>query len=104
MITDGEPTDMGPGDSKWDNVVKTIHDGEKRGEFLFFCVAVDSANASILTQIAPPNRPPVRLRQGCFKELFGWFSKSQSSISSSNPGDQIKLETPMAAGWGDIAV
>lgn len=104
MITDGEPTDMSPGDSKWNNAIRTIHDGEKNKKFLFFCVAVDSANTAVLKQIAPPNRPPVRLRQGCFRELFAWFSKSQASISSSNPGDQIKLESPMAAGWGDISV
>lgn len=104
MITDGEPTDMKPGDPKWQKAVSTVHDGEKNKKFLFFCVAVDSANAEVLKQIAPPNRPPVRLRQGCWTELFSWFSRSQSRGSSGNPGDQVKLETPMEAGWGEIAV
>jgi uncharacterized protein YegL len=104
MITDGEPTDMHPDDSKWNNVVARVHDGEKNKKFLFFCVAVDSANTEVLKQIAPPSRPPVRLKQGCFKELFSWFSKSQSSVSGSNPGEQVKLETPMEAGWGEIPV
>ena len=104
MITDGEPTDMNPGDSKWNHAVNSVHNGEKNKKFLFFCVAVDSANTEVLKQIAPPNRPPVRLKQGCFKELFAWFSKSQSSISSSNPGEQVKIETPMEAGWGEISV
>lgn len=101
MITDGEPTDMNPGDSKWNQVVSTVLDGEKYKKFLFFCVAVDSANTEVLKQIAPPNRPPARLKQGAFKELFAWVSKSQSSISSSNPGEQVKL--PTAAGWNEIS-
>jgi uncharacterized protein YegL len=104
MITDGEPTDMQPGDPKWSKVVKTVHDGEANKKFMFFGVAVEPANTEILGQITPPNRQPVRLKQGRFRELFQWLSKSQSKVSSSNPGEQIALESPVAAGWGEIAV
>ena len=41
MITDGEPTDMQPGDSKWNEVIKVVHNGEANKKFMFFGVAVE---------------------------------------------------------------
>ena len=70
MITDGEPTDMEPGDSKWNEVTRKVHDGENNKKFMFFAVAVEPANTELLRQIAPPNRPPIRLKEGKFKDLF----------------------------------
>lgn len=103
MITDGEPTDMYPGKgAKWDKVISLVHDGEAKRKFMFFAVAVDPANIDILKAISPPNRPPVRLKEGRFGAMFQWLSKSQSRVSASNPGDQIALENPVAAGWGEI--
>lgn len=106
LITDGEPTDIGPGDSKWDSIIKSIHNGETDKKFMFFGVAVEPANMEILKQITPPNRPPVRLKQNRFKELFQWLSKSLGSggVSGSNPGEQVKLENPVAAGWGEVSI
>jgi uncharacterized protein YegL len=104
MITDGEPTDMQPGDERWNNVVQAVHQGETSGKFMFFGVAVEPANIEILKLITPPNRPPVRLKQGRFKELFQWFSRSQKKVSSSRPGEQVTMETPVAAGWGEFTV
>jgi uncharacterized protein YegL len=103
LITDGEPTDMTPGDSKWNEVTKVVHNGESDEKFMFFGVAVDQANIEILGQITPPNRPPVRLKQKRFKELFEWLSKSQSKVSSSKVGDQVVLESPIAAGWAEVS-
>jgi len=104
MITDGEPTDMSPGDSKWDEVIRKVHDGENNNRFMFFAVAVEPANTEMLRQIAPPNRPPVRLKEGRFRELFQWLSKSQSKVSSSRVGEQVALDNPISAGWGAISV
>lgn len=104
MITDGEPTDMQPGDAKWNEVVKKVHDGEANKKFMFFVVAVEPANAKLLAQIAPPNRPPVTLKEGRFKVLFSWLSKSQSKVSASKVGEQVVLENPVAAGWGEVSV
>lgn len=104
MITDGEPTDMEPGDSMWSTVIRTVHDGEKNKKFMFFGVAAEPANTELLKQITPSNRPPVRLKQGRFKELFQWLSKSQSAVSASNPGEQVRIEDPVTAGWGAISV
>jgi uncharacterized protein YegL len=104
LITDGEPTDMQPGDSKWNEVVKRVHEGEAGKKFMFFAVAVEAANAELLKQIAPPNRPPVRLKGNKFREMFQWLSKSQSKVSASKVGEQVALENPVAAGWGEVPV
>ncbi|MCF6147715.1 MAG: VWA domain-containing protein [Candidatus Kuenenia sp.] len=103
MITDGEPTDMVPGDLKWNEVTRKVHDGENNKKFMFFAVAVETANTDLLRQIAPPNRPPIRLKEGKFKDLFTWLSKSQSKVSTSKMGEQVALENPVAAGWGEIS-
>ena len=104
MITDGEPNDMEPGDSKWNDVLNLVHKGESDKKFMFFVVAVEQANVELLNQIAPPNREPIRLKKLAYRELFSWLSKSMSAVSASNPGEQVALESPMAAGWGEIAV
>jgi uncharacterized protein YegL len=101
MITDGEPTDMQPGDPLWMRVVENVHGGETSKKFLFWAVGVEPANMSLLKQIAPPNRPPVMLKQGKFAELFEWLSKSQSKVSASRVGDQVSMEPPTA--WCTIA-
>ena len=100
LITDGDPTDMNPGDDLWSQVVARVHDGEMRKEQLFFAVAVEPANLAKLTQIAPPERPPVQLRGTHFKELFVWLSKSQAAVSASSVGDAVKLPAP--TGWTEV--
>ena len=103
LITDGAPTDMQVGDSTWNQVVERVHEGEASKKFMFFAVAVQDADTQILALIAPSNRPPVRLVGTKFTELFQWLSKSQSKVSSSKVGENVSLESPVAAGWGEIA-
>jgi uncharacterized protein YegL len=104
MITDGEPTDMQPGDARWTEVRQLVHEGESNKKFMFFAVAVGTANTELLSQIAPPNRGAVRLKGTKFKEMFQWLSKSQAKVSASKVGEQVTLETPMASGWGQLSV
>jgi uncharacterized protein YegL len=104
MITDGEPTDMPLGGANWNEVTKRVRDGESNKQFMFFAVAVEPANTETLAQIAPPNRPPVKLKGAKFREMFQWLSKSQAKVSASKVGDQVSLENPVAAGWGEISV
>lgn len=104
LITDGEPTDMKQGDPLWERVVTAIHDGEARKEFLFFAVGVEPADMELLAQIAPPERAPVRLRPGRFREMFAWLSKSQQRVSASKVGEQVALENPTGPqGWGEVS-
>lgn len=103
MVTDGGPTDMQPGDSLWENVIKEVHEGEQKRSFSFYAVGVESADMETLKQIAPPNRPPVKLKERKFKEMFEWLSNSQELISQSKVGEQVPLTDPSSGpkGWCD---
>jgi uncharacterized protein YegL len=104
LVTDGEPTDMKPGDELWSQVVETVHSGERSKDFLFFSVGVEPADMELLRRLSPPERPPVGLRRGQFKEMFAWLSRSQQRVSASRVGDQVALEDPSGPkGWAEIA-
>jgi uncharacterized protein YegL len=103
MVTDGEPTDMSPGEKLWDDAVRAVHQGESNREFLFFGVGVDPADMETLKQICPPERPPVRLMAGKFQEMFAWLSKSHQMVSASQVGQQVPLDNPAGpSGWAEI--
>jgi uncharacterized protein YegL len=90
LITDGEPTD------DYSSAAKAVRDGESRGAFSFYAVGVSDANMQKLTEIAPPNRPPVKLSGLRFRELFVWLSKSMRTVSRATIGQDVTLEAP---GW-----
>lgn len=103
LITDGRPSDMHPGDDFWHVVTTRVHEGERDKKFLFWALGVDKADMKVLKEIAPPNRPPLLLRETRFTDLFVWLSKSLSQISDSAIGEQITLENPAGPdGWGTI--
>jgi uncharacterized protein YegL len=91
LITDGEPTD------EWHAAATRIQALEERKGVTFFVVGVDKANMTILSQIAPKNRPPVKLQGLSFSELFVWLSNSLGNVSHSKIGDQVPL--PPISGW-----
>lgn len=103
MITDGEPTDMKPGDPKWNSVVSKIHEGESSKKFLFFSVGVEPANMQTLKELSPRNRQPLKLKKDGFREMFSWLSKSARRTSASKVGDNVPLDNPTGPeGWGEI--
>ncbi len=91
LITDGEPTD------EWHTAATRIQALEERKGVTFFVVGVDQAKMNTLTQIAPKDRPPVKLNGLEFGALFVWLSSSLSSVSRSKTGDQVALPDPK--GW-----
>lgn len=93
LITDGEPTD------EWVRAAERIHAAEAANALSFFAVGVGDADMATLTQIAPPQRPPVHLQGVAFKKLFIWFSQSQKSVSASKPGEQAPLPP---IGWATV--
>jgi uncharacterized protein YegL len=50
----------------------------------------------ILGELAPPNRPPVKLDGLRFRDLFVWLSKSMRTVSTSVIGENVALQPP---GW-----
>src|ERR1700730_12535641 len=81
---------------------RLVHEGEANKKFKFFAVGVEGANSDILKQISVGE--PIALKGLRFRDLFAWLSSSLSAVSQSNPGDEVKLENPIAPnGWGKIA-
>jgi uncharacterized protein YegL len=90
LITDGEPTD------EFATAAARVREGEGNGSFSFYAVGVADANMQKLAQIAPANRPPLKLDGLRFRDLFVWLSKSMRTVSRSAIGQTIALEPP---GW-----
>ena len=93
LLTDGEPTD------RWQEAAEAVRAADAARGLIFFAVGVESANMTRLAEIAPPNRPPLKLKGARFAELFLWLSQSQQQVSHSRVGDQLALPP---IGWADI--
>jgi uncharacterized protein YegL len=95
LITDGEPTD------NWRDAAARVNSGEESKAFSFFAVGIEDANMEILAQIT--TRDPLRLRGLEFGSLFTWLSNSMSSVSRSQPGEEVPLVNPAAPqGWAAV--
>ena len=95
LITDGGPTDS------WRNAARLVREGEEKKKFKFFAVGVGPANFDVLKQISVAE--PIALKGLRFRDLFAWLSSSLGSVSHSNPGDEVKLDNPVAPkGWGSV--
>lgn len=99
LITDGEPTDIKPGDDRWQKVTAALQEGVAGRRFAFFAIGVEGANMDRLRQLCPEGRPPLALRGLAFRELFAWLSRSQRQVSASRTGDTVQLPP---VDWGSV--
>ncbi len=93
LITDGSPTDY------WQGAAQRVREAEEQHRMLFFSVGVQGADMDKLRQIAPPERPPVKLNGLDFRSLFVWLSTSIKRVSSGKLGEMVALPP---VGWGQI--
>ena len=95
LITDGAPTD---GNDNWEKAKAALREAEDKKKIAFFAVGVENADMNKLAELSI--RQPLQLKGLDFKNMFVWLSASLSSVSHSNPGDDVTLQTPM--GWGTV--
>lgn len=93
LVTDGHPTD-----NEWQEAAQRVKEAEEDKSVAFFAVGVEGAEMSRLAEIS--TREPVRLKGLNFREMFVWLSGSLTSVSHSQVGEQVPLESP--AGWAAV--
>ena len=96
LITDGAPTD------EWQLAASRVRAGDSRERraFSFFAVAVEGADMQTLSALCSADRPPLRLRNLSFRELFSWLSSSLGGIARSQPGQLVTLAPH--SGWSVV--
>ncbi|MDO5675387.1 MAG: VWA domain-containing protein [bacterium] len=106
LVTDGAPTDA------WREAAAAVQaEGSKDKNskatdkgINVFVVGVEGADMQTLAQVAPPNRPPLKLKGLQFADMFVWISQSLGQVTNSNPGDKVGLQTPIGdSGWGELS-
>jgi uncharacterized protein YegL len=97
LITDGGPTDS------WQSAAQQVRQADAERIISFFAVGVKGADLGILSQIAPPNTPPIMLDGLKFPELFRWLSDSMKRVSSSKVGSGM-VSLPATSGWASTNV
>ena len=99
LITDGAPNS----DDPWQEAAKRVREGEDKKKHMFFAIGVEGADMDTLKQIAPPKRPPLKLKELKFEELFRWVSNSLGAVSNSGtPGAGGQVELSSVKGWGEV--
>ena len=91
LVTDGQAEHDSPEELA---VVRERLIAEEEGRHIaFFAVGIEDADLEALSQITPPNRPPLHI--GGAENIAGlikWLSASVTKIPRSSPGDRQRLD------------
>lgn len=98
LFTDGAP-DRG---QDIEGLSAEIRDGVDRKNYMFYPIGVEGADMEILTKIAHPSTPPMKLQGLKFVEFFKWLSNSMAIITSSKEGQIAQLPSPNS--WSQISI
>jgi uncharacterized protein YegL len=98
LFTDGSP-DRG---QDIDGLAAEIKDGVDRKNYMFYPIGVEGADMEILSKIAHPSSPPMKLQGLKFVEFFKWLSNSMAIITSSKEGQTVQLPSPNS--WSQISI
>ena len=86
VLTDGAPTDMKPGDDKWENLREDIEVGEEHQHFALFIMTIgEDADTELMQQLHPERT--IALKDGMFEEYFEFLSNSIKQASSTEKGE-----------------
>lgn len=89
LITDGYP-----GEPKHEiAAAQSRLTAEEEGRHVaFFTFGVEDADMNALSQITPPNRPPMHIGDASqIVRLIEWLSNSVKQVSASQPGEALRL-------------
>jgi len=96
-ITDGEPTDLS---EVLESARARVRAAELKEQVAFFAVGVEGANMEKLARLSL--RPPRKLKELKFEELFQWVSVNLIRVSRSQLGERVRLTDPVQAGWAEV--
>jgi uncharacterized protein YegL len=92
LITDGYPTDMSKGDSRWNNIKTKLEDFESRKKVWAWAFGVSTADMNALKDLFNVERVFRLSDTSTFKIVFKWLSASVSQTSAE--GDSATVKNP----------
>jgi uncharacterized protein YegL len=96
LFTDGEPTD------DVENVQSRTKQMESANKLTIFPIALtDDADKTALAGFSAKRRP-ISIKKDKLDKFFEWLGKSVATVSQSQVGDKVKLDTSSIDDWGSI--
>jgi uncharacterized protein YegL len=102
LLTDGEPTDMEPGDQQWEKAQRLLSQGTEEDHLLFFAFGIgeDADTDTLEKLVSVTDQSAFKLEDGMFEELFEVASNSLEKQSEPGGGEeeldvegQVSIET-----------
>ena len=89
LITDGYPEH--DTHEEIAEAARRIAEQEAGRHAAFFAFGIEGADMDALAALSPSNRPPMALHEAQINGIFQWLANSVSSISTSAPGQRVRL-------------